>query len=65
MLVYKVSNEDSFPSSCLNCPCNWCSLPMCCNSRGGVTDRIKKAYLTKRHKDCPLIKVGGAEVESN
>lgn len=61
MLVYPVNIEE-LPESCLNCPCHWCYLPMCRN-RQGITNKVKKPYLTDRHKECPLIRIGGKEIE--
>lgn len=48
MLAYTFSGNE-LPVNCGICPCHWCSLPLV--SRG---DRVKKQYMDKRHKDCPL-----------
>lgn len=45
------------PRTCSECTCHWCHLPMCRSSRGGITDKMKKEYMGKRHKECPLIRL--------
>lgn len=55
MIVYKTSLEE-IPQNCNDCKCHWCRLPIKSNN-SGYTDEIKKAYLAKRHKDCPLREV--------
>lgn len=48
MLAYTFSG-DSLPVNCSICPCHWCSLPLVLNG-----DRVKKQYMSKRHRGCPL-----------
>lgn len=38
------------PISCLECPILHCPLPTCQSNQA----MIKKAYLNKRHRKCPL-----------
>lgn len=38
------------PENCISRPNTHCSLPV----YGKYQDKVKKAYLTKRHRDCPL-----------
>lgn len=52
MLVYKLDAMDKMPESCKDCKAYFCSLPL---KRG--KPEIKKEYLTKRHKNCPLMEV--------
>lgn len=53
MLAYTFSG-DKFPANCNVCSCHWCPFPLKRNSRGGLTDSIKKKYKDKRHEECPL-----------
>lgn len=57
-IMYKVGMTD-IPNSCHDCSCQWCTLPLKANARGGLTDQLKKAYLTSRPKECPLREVKG------
>lgn len=52
MLVYKLEAMDKMPESCKDCKAYFCSLPL---KRG--KPEIKKEYLDKRHKNCPLMEV--------
>lgn len=54
MKIYYETKMTKLPENCLECTQTQCQLPLKCNSRGGVSDVIKKAYLTKRHEECPL-----------
>lgn len=38
------------PPSCLECDILFCPLPICRSNN----EMIKKAYLNKRHRQCPL-----------
>ena len=38
------------PENCISCPNANCTLPV----YGKYQEKVKKAYLTKRHRDCPL-----------
>ena len=51
MIVY-VTQMDSTPANCLDCTMN-CNLPI---SQRNYT-KILKAYITKRHRDCPLMEL--------
>ena len=62
MVVYK-TDLVSIPPSCLECGLALCRLPIKRNSRGGMTDEIKKVYMKKRHEDCPLMEVEDASKE--
>lgn len=53
MILYPTKMEN-LPNSCLDCHCEWCSLPLQ-KRRNDV--RLKKEYLSKRHKECPLIAI--------
>lgn len=57
MDIYYKTNLEKIPNSCKECPCHWCRLPMKTNSHGYYKDEIKKAYVEKRHKNCPLKEV--------
>ena len=45
---------DVIPDNCSECICSEgvCNLPM---KKYPRNDEIKKAYISKRHKDCPLV----------
>lgn len=52
MVVAKTGLE-KIPENCWACDYYGCTLP--CKARN--KDLLKKAYKTKRHKDCPLVEV--------
>ena len=49
MIIYRTHLE-KIPENCAECSFHLCSLPL----KKGRQDELKKAYLTKRHKDCQL-----------
>lgn len=53
MIVY-LTKLETIPVSCQACENYMCTLP-CKTNR---PDELKKQYLTKRHKDCPLYDLG-------
>lgn len=52
MIVAKTCLK-KIPENCWVCDYYGCTLP--CQARNN--DQLKKAYSTKRHKDCPLVEV--------
>lgn len=55
-IVYETGMTE-FPPNCMECVMAHCHLPLCQNSHGGITDKVKKKYTTRRHEDCPLMEV--------
>ena len=51
-----LTNLREIPENCLDCDVIGCWLPLK-KSRSGITDIVKKEFLTKRHKECPLFEV--------
>lgn len=51
--VVLVTNMEEIPTNCMDCSqCGYgCLIPM----KGKYLDSVKKAYLTKRPKNCPLL----------
>lgn len=56
MIVYKIETMDKIPESCQECKASFCSLPEKKNK-----PELNKAYLTKRHKNCPLMEIKEAK----
>ena len=56
MVVCKTKLK-SIPDSCQGCDFPECSLPL----KSGKPE-IMKAYMDKRHKDCPLIEIDEPEI---
>lgn len=53
-IMYVVETRmKEFPKNCAECMMGECTLP--CNARDNT--KINKAYLKKRHKQCPLREV--------
>lgn len=54
MLVYKIETMNKIPDTCKDCKVQFCHLPL----KGGKLDaELKKEYLIKRHKKCPLMEI--------
>lgn len=53
MEIVYVTSMKKMPESCRECKMYGCSLP----DNKTKPDMIKKAYMNKRHKDCPLKEV--------
>lgn len=53
------TQEEQLPKNCLDCFNNTCNLP----TKGKYQDQIKKAYWTKRHKDCPFAFVDSEQLQ--
>jgi hypothetical protein len=51
MKVYYETKMNEIPKTCYDCKCEWCGLPL---KNNRYEPEIKKQYLSKRHKDCPL-----------
>lgn len=56
--VHYVTTMTEIPKNCNECKLEFCTKP-CWDYN---ISRIKKAYLTKRPKDCPLIEVEAGEI---
>ena len=52
MAIYIKTDMEEFPENCLDCPAIHCTLPY---KKNTYKDEVKKAYLSKRHEDCPLV----------
>lgn len=56
MLVFtKMHESQEMPVSCADCPFwndDTCHIPL---ARRRLDEQLLKPYLTKRHKDCPLV----------
>lgn len=52
-VVIAKTHLEKIPKNCWECEYLGCSLP--CKAR--QPEQMKKAYKTKRHKDCPLMEV--------
>ena len=61
MIMYELNNMESIPENCNDCKCHWCSLPVKSN-RSGNADEIKKVYMNKRHRNCPLREINVEEI---
>lgn len=53
------TTQSELPPNCLECFNNGCYLPL----KGKNMDMVKKAYLTKRHPQCPLAFVDTEHLE--
>ena len=52
--IYVKTTMKTIPKTCQECTFHACSLP--CKEVKGACE-IRKAYRTKRHKDCPLVTI--------
>lgn len=59
-LYYKL-NMEKMPENCKECKVQFCSLPL---KKNKYEPEIKKEYMTKRHKQCPLIAINEKESEN-
>ena len=57
MGIYYRTNKKEMPKSCRECQLPMCYLPQKQDSHGNIKDEIKKQYLDKRHKECPLVEI--------
>lgn len=51
--IYYDTGMKELPKNCLECKMVSCNLPIMKNK----PDVVKKPYLNKRHKECPLVEV--------
>lgn len=55
MKIYYDTKMKKMPSNCSECNMFNCNLPA---KRGrGRSDELRKAYTTRRHRECPLVEV--------
>ena len=53
MSIYYDTGMDKMPDSCANCKMFNCNLP----TKRNRPEELCKAYMTHRHKSCPLVEV--------